>query len=753
MKKTVFLICLFWVKVFFTAPVPLDVAKTVAINFFQASTRQKVNSISINYIETLNSSTNYIYVFNINKGFIIVSADDRGFPVLGYSPNNTFSIQNELVKVWIRKRAEELKYSIDNNILPSEKISNKWNQLKKNNSYHPIQNQKTTSNTFVLPLLQTTWNQSPYYNDLCPGGSVTGCVATAMSQIMRYWCFPPTGTGSSSYVHPTYGTLSANYGATTYSWSQMPNAISSSNNAVAIINYHAGVSVEMDYSPSGSGAWVIAQDNPVCAQTSYTNYFRYDPSQIHGEYKSDYSDSIWIVMLKNDLNLSRPIQYVGWDTSAGGHTWVCDGYDINDFFHMNWGWGGASDGYYDINNLNGGFPFNYYQEGLFGIVPTATALTDACLANTQDTILNFCTNQTSFNPKLRLQSFGTNNLTYCLINYSIDNGPVQTYTWTGNLSVGLSSFINLPSIGLSAGTHTLQCYTSNPNHTIDNNPSNDTYTFIYNVIGSNIPMISEGFENNATFSSNWNIDHVTAQPWQITNNAAATGLQSIMINNAANTPYNVSIFSTVNSINFAANSSPSLTFKLAYQRNNTSNNDKLEVQLSNDCGQTWINRWVKYSSSLATNTLISSSPFIPTANDFITYTVSLGSFATSTDALVRWKFTAGSSIGNNIYIDDININNNITTEITSFNNQSNNFNISPNPASNICYIEYNNIYADNMARIIITDIAGKVVDEQNIPARNGKNIFSLNISNYAKGLYFITLSHQNISCTSKLIVN
>src|SRR5665213_3647716 len=163
-----------------------------------------------------------------------------------------------------------------------------------------------------------------------------------MAQIMRFWKYPTTGTGSSSYCDcgspnftSNYGTLNANYGATTYNWNNMPLNVTSANTDVATFNYQCGVSVEMDYSPSGSGAQVIDYGGGYpCAQISYVNYFGYDPSTIQGHDKSSYSDTQWIALLKGDLDIGRPIQYVGADPSAGGHTWVCDGYDANDNFHM-----------------------------------------------------------------------------------------------------------------------------------------------------------------------------------------------------------------------------------------------------------------------------------------------------------------------------------------------------------------------------------------------------------------------------------
>lgn len=116
-------------------------------------------------------------------------------------------------------------------------------------SYSMVVSNQITINNSVGPLFRTTCNQSPYYNAQRPGGSVTGCVSTAMAQVMKYWIHPSQGTGMHSNNHDTYDTLSTNFGATPYQWSSMPNSISGPNDAIATLIYHYGVSVDMDYSP------------------------------------------------------------------------------------------------------------------------------------------------------------------------------------------------------------------------------------------------------------------------------------------------------------------------------------------------------------------------------------------------------------------------------------------------------------------------------------------------------------------------
>ena len=148
-------------------------------------------------------------------------------------------------------------------------------------------------------------------------------------------------------------TLSANFGGTYYNWNAMPTYVNNPNEAVAELMYHCGVAVEMGYGPTVSGSYVIEDITPSIEQTcenAYKTYFGYNPDTLEGIIRSytdqngnlveNYSDSEWINLMKDELNNSRPIQYAGFG-GGGGHTWVCDGYDSNDFFHMNWGWGGA----------------------------------------------------------------------------------------------------------------------------------------------------------------------------------------------------------------------------------------------------------------------------------------------------------------------------------------------------------------------------------------------------------------------------
>jgi hypothetical protein len=196
---------------------------------------------------------------------------------------------------------------------------------------------------------------------------------------MKFWNHPTTGTGSNSYYHPTYGTLSANFSNTTYNYAAMPNNVTSTNSAVATLMYHCGVAVNMNYTPTGSGAWVLTNDfagyHPASAQNAYVSYFGYSQN-ILGVQRVNFSETSWINQLKAELNLSRPVQYAGWSSSmTSAHTWVVDGYNTSNYFHMNWGWGGSYNGYFSLNSLNpGSYQFNNNQQALINIVPVTNPI-------------------------------------------------------------------------------------------------------------------------------------------------------------------------------------------------------------------------------------------------------------------------------------------------------------------------------------------------------------------------------------------
>ena len=282
--------------------------------------------------------------------------EGQGCDVNGYSLSSSFvfplpaHVQNQL-----QGYEREIAYYKNNNFRATGEIEEMWTSLR-NGSYTP---RNTTS---VSPMLTTTWNQSPYYNNLCPDSAgvhaVTGCTATATAQVMKFWNWPVTGTGSHTYTDDNFGTLSANFGATTYQWSSMPNALNSSSttaqiNAVATLMFHVGVAVEMDYGIGSSGAYTnsYGYSDLACSENALKDYFSYK-NTIHSVYKDQTTDAVWVSVLTAEMDAGRPVIESG--HGGGGHAFVVDGYDNNGLFHINWGWGSAYDGYFAHDALNPG---------------------------------------------------------------------------------------------------------------------------------------------------------------------------------------------------------------------------------------------------------------------------------------------------------------------------------------------------------------------------------------------------------------
>ena len=325
-------------------------AQKVANNFYESLIGKGGYSLELLLDYSKQPLYNNFYIFKNDEGFVIVSADDRTIPILAYSTEGTFESENipENLAYWLSGYEQAIQAIIDEQADPSEEIVRQWQEMLEGN----LPQQK---NVVIPELLSTKWDQHAPYNNLCPSGTLTGCVATAMAQIMKYWEHPVHGTGSHSYIHPTYGTLSANFGNTTYDWDNMHGTVTVASPyaeqlAVATLMFHCGVSVNMIYGTEASSAY--SEDVPYAIES----YFGYNASNIL--YKSNYSNSAWISLLKSELDAYRPIYYCG-SGIYGGHAFVCDGYDSDNKFHFNWGWSGNANGYFAIGNLNpNNYPFN-----------------------------------------------------------------------------------------------------------------------------------------------------------------------------------------------------------------------------------------------------------------------------------------------------------------------------------------------------------------------------------------------------------
>lgn len=335
------------------SPVCRQEATTLAASFLKQAS-----------LETVEVPFENLYVFNGDHSFVIVPADDVVTPIIGYSHDGCFSVEHLGINAlgWLMTIDENIRSAREVGKQASDQVHEQWNSLR-NGFGLPAVNRNE-----VRLMVMTHWSQGSPYNNYCPEGCVTGCAATAMAQVMKYWEFPNHGTGSYTYDHPVYGTLSADFGATTYDWDNMTNTYNdasteSERDAVATLMYHCGVSMDMNYAPDGSGGhmWKMA--------TIVSDYFGYAPTAFYAM-ESNYTDAAWKSLLKSDLDALRPVCYAGW-SGSGFHAFVCDGYDEADCFHFNWGWGGANDGYYAIGDLISPEQ-TYTNYAVFGVSPIYT---------------------------------------------------------------------------------------------------------------------------------------------------------------------------------------------------------------------------------------------------------------------------------------------------------------------------------------------------------------------------------------------
>ena len=320
--------------------------------------------------EKISGQNRLYYVFNSTdlQGWAIVSADDRVAPVLAYSLSGNYQTLNQAPsqEQFLLGMEKQIQWVLMNNSDGLPGISQEWQKY----SGDPFIPQRGIRD--VSPMVMAMWDQGCFYNNQCPPDNtataycfhaLTGCGATAMAQIMKFYNAPAHGTGEHSYVHPVYGNLYANFGATTYDWTNMPNSLSANNDDVATLIYQCGVAQNMDYGPSGSSSNANAIDD------AFINYFDYSATA-NWKWRGDYSASAWETIVRGELDAGRPLFYYGNNNGTNGHFFNCDGYQGTDYFHFNWGWCGSNNGYYYLNDLTpGGNIFTDTQGAIFDLFP------------------------------------------------------------------------------------------------------------------------------------------------------------------------------------------------------------------------------------------------------------------------------------------------------------------------------------------------------------------------------------------------
>jgi len=326
-----------------------------------------------------------LYLFTApGGGFVIVAADDAAEPILGYSPSATMPPQGLPIPLQecLQNYQRQLLalQAADRAVVHNSQIAAKWQLLE---NQLPLPTAKSDS---VEPLLTTVWDQDEPYNNLCPPGCVTGCAATALSQLMKYWNYPPFGRGTHGYVHDTYGLIHADFGHTLYDWDSMPDtatlrSTARQQTAVATLMYHVGITLDMMYNtPEGGGSAAVGlsgMPGQPSMENSLIDYFHYSPAMRVIFKDQGFTDQSWKETLMAELDLHHPILYTGL-SEQGGHGFVCDGYDQNGLFHFNFGWSGRGNGYYAVGAITppigpngefGHYDFSRTNQALLGAVP------------------------------------------------------------------------------------------------------------------------------------------------------------------------------------------------------------------------------------------------------------------------------------------------------------------------------------------------------------------------------------------------
>ncbi len=368
-------------------PVDQQKAQKVGTRFLSTTALSQKNAdIKLNLVNVAadRDATDY-YVFNVSnsEGFVVIAGDDRVRPILAYSTTGKYN-PNDVAdgfQYTLDGFRKEIQYVREHNLSATPDIVAEWKSVNETGSL----NRGGQTRAVVEPLCHSIWNQNYPWNSQCPpcvdtlgnGGHVfAGCAATAMGQVMKFWDWPAVGNGSHSYNADGIGPLTANFGETEYHFELIPLALDSTSSEeeiyyVAQLLYHLGIALDMQYSAVGSGA------NALSVYTAFQSYFRYtrDFPQINaGDLIPGYgyTNEEWAQMLKDGgLDEHLPVFYTGSDDGgAGGHAFVCDGYDENDYFHFNWGWSGRDDAWCPIGALHTTrYDFNQTNMFIGHIVP------------------------------------------------------------------------------------------------------------------------------------------------------------------------------------------------------------------------------------------------------------------------------------------------------------------------------------------------------------------------------------------------
>jgi len=374
MKKSLFLLSIGWLAAsyVFADPIDFSSAKLKAEKLLNMEKSYPVEAERVTFSAEVNNRIGLgqniqpaFYIFNSSdeKGFALIAGDDAFPAILGYSHEDAFPVDGDMPE----PLAEYLEF-----------INQYVEEYRNGEVAAPrFAAGESTGTVVVEPILSSRWGQEFPYNYLCPKGYVTGCVATSMSQIMYHWKWPEKGTGSVSYQpSEEIGVISSNFEEHTYQWDLMQDSYGrlvkpqAKLDAIAQLNYDAGVAMRMGYTASGSGT------RDEYAMYAMHTYFGYKASTIKQYYRDcTATQKDWNNLIKKELDAGRPFQMsasstIGTGGDAAGHSFLIDGYDSNDYVHVNWGWSGSGNGFYAITAMDvEEYSFVLSQSIVVGISP------------------------------------------------------------------------------------------------------------------------------------------------------------------------------------------------------------------------------------------------------------------------------------------------------------------------------------------------------------------------------------------------
>lgn len=358
----------------------------------------------------------------------------------------------------------------------------------------------------------------------------------------------------------------------------------------------------------------------------------------------------------------------------------------------------------------------------------------------------------SVTPTFRLGNMGTSPLTSATITLKVDGVVQKTINWTGNLASYESALVTGVKVGSSVtGSRTITAIISNPNGVVDPTSSNNSTTASFLIYPSNGgSYIAESFET-AGIPNSWTITAGGSKTWEDAPSTGFNSTSSTRLNFFAISKGQIDIM-TLPPMSFSNATTASLTFDVAYCGYNTTTTpeaDKLEVQVSTNCGATWTNKYSKAGNLLKTKAPQSASFTPANSTQWRHESVNLNAYAGQSLVLVRFKGT--SDYGNNLYVDNINFSQ-FGVGILE-NEMFNNVNVYPNPITNNAIVDFNLAEANNVSIVLVNTI-GQVVITTDLGKMNaGAQNYSLNASSLSNGLYFLNIKVGNYTITKKVTIN